>query len=251
MKTLKTFILMLGILLTSVSLFSCLDDDDAYSADGYALGIVTVKPLSESSYYLQLDDSTTLWPVDGYIPFFGLEKERRALVNFTPLADNIDGYDYAIKINRIDSILTKSIVEDLKDRNDEVYGTDPVRLATYPWSQKGAWIEDGYLNIHFISYFGGYKPHFLNLVKMDEAESPYELQFRHHAYDDPHISEGQGLVAFRLNSLPDTNGKTVKLKIHYRSFDGDKTVELDYNSDRMLPTGPKPAIQADELQVIN
>lgn len=251
MKTLKTFILMLGVLLTSASLFSCLDDDDSYSVDGYALGIVTVKPLSDSSYYLQLDDSTTLLPVDGYIPFFGLEKERRALVNFTPLGDHIEGYDYAIKINRIDSILTKSIVEDLKDQNDEVYGTDPVRLATYPWSQKGVWIEDGYLNIHFISYFGGYKPHYLNLVKMENAESPYELEFRHNAYDDPQTSEGQGLVAFRLNSLPDTNGKTVKLKIKYRSFEGDKVVELDYNSDHTVSAGKRPQIHADELQVIN
>ena len=37
-----------------------------------------------------------------------------------------DRYDKAVHINWIDSILTKPIAGDLGDKNDEVYGTDPV-----------------------------------------------------------------------------------------------------------------------------
>lgn len=249
MKTLKTLIGMVGILLFSLSFYSCLNDDNDYY-DNLSWGIVTVKPLSDTSYYLQLDDSTTLQPVGNYIPYFGLEKERRALLSFTFLNDPVEGYDHAIQVIRIDSILTKTIVDDLGEQNDEVYGNDPVQLATYPWSAEGIWIEDGYLNIHFFSYFGNTKPHLLNLVRTHDAASSYELEFRHNAYDDPKISEGQGLVAFRLNSLPDTNGQTVKLKIKYKSFEGDKVVELDYNSAKPVATSKRPSLHAEDLQTI-
>ena len=69
MKTLKSFMLLLGILLGSTAFYSCLDDDDAYSEfwRDSVQAIVTVKPLSGNSYYMQLDDSTTLFPTNSYI----------------------------------------------------------------------------------------------------------------------------------------------------------------------------------------
>ena len=41
-----------------------------------------------------------------------------------------------------------------------------------------------------------------------------------------------GLVSFKLDKLPSTEGKTVKLKIKYKSFASNdyNTVELDYKS---------------------
>lgn len=56
MKTLKTFLLVLGTVLVSSTLYSCLDDD-GYSPDKYSIGVATVKPLGNNSYYLQWDDS--------------------------------------------------------------------------------------------------------------------------------------------------------------------------------------------------
>lgn len=56
MKTLKSFMLLVGILLGSTAFYSCLDDDDAYSEfwRDSVQAIVTVKPLSDNSYYMQL-----------------------------------------------------------------------------------------------------------------------------------------------------------------------------------------------------
>ena len=47
MKTLKSFMLLVGILLGSTAFYSCLDDDDAYSEfwRDSVQAIVTVKPL--------------------------------------------------------------------------------------------------------------------------------------------------------------------------------------------------------------
>ena len=77
MKTLKSFMLLVGILLGSTVFYSCLDDDDAYSEfwRDSVQAIVTVKPLSDNSYYMQLDDSTTLFPTNSYMP----EKSVRSL----------------------------------------------------------------------------------------------------------------------------------------------------------------------------
>lgn len=242
MKTLKTLFLGIGALAATLTFNSCLDDDD-YSLDKYWVGIATVKPLSSDSYYLQLDDSTTLLPVDGRVPYFGLDKERRAMVNFTLLSDSAYGYNHAIRVNDIDSILTKSIVPSLGAKNDSIYGKDAIDLDS-----KGLWIGDGYITFQFKTYFGGMKKHYLNLVQMDETK-PYELEFRHNAYDDPKSSIGWGLVSFRLNTLPNTEGKTVKLKIKYTSYDGEKTYELDYNSSKPN-SGKAPSFTSKDFQTL-
>lgn len=54
MKTLKSFMLLVGILLGSTVFYSCLDDDDSYSEfwRDSVQAIVTVKPLSDNSYYM-------------------------------------------------------------------------------------------------------------------------------------------------------------------------------------------------------
>ena len=56
-----------------------------------------------------------------------------------------------------------------------------------------------------------------------------------------------GLVAFKLDSLPDTNGKTVKLKLKWKSFDGDKSVEFNYCSRKSTPA--KASIAAVEKRL--
>ena len=70
MKTLKNWILMLGILASATAMSSCLDDNDEWAEfwEDKVQAIVTVKPINDGSYYLQLDDSTTLLPTNNYLP---------------------------------------------------------------------------------------------------------------------------------------------------------------------------------------
>lgn len=57
-----------------------------------------------------------------------------------------------------------------------------------------------------------------------------------------------GIVAFNLSSLPDTNGKTVKLTLKWKSFDGEKTKVFDYCTRK--PTSSETSEIAVERSVI-
>ena len=209
MKTLRLFLMATGVLFTSLTFQSCLDDNDDYHY-GYMIpnALVTVKPVSDNSFFLQLDDTTTLLPANITSSPFG-NKEVRALVNFSEVNEPSEGYSKAVHINWIDSILTKQTAPDLGVDNDSVYGADPVEMIK-------DWVtiaEDGYLTLRFRTLWGDRnKAHFVNLLVNQDPANPYEVEFRHNAYGDVYGAEGDGLVAFKLDSLPDTQGKTVKLK---------------------------------------
>lgn len=225
MKTLKFFLMGMGVLIASMSLQSCLDDDDNTNwGIVYPNALVTVKPINDHSFFLQLDDSTTLLPTNMTTSPYG-DKEVRALINFTKVNMPSEGYSKAVYINWIDSIRTKQMAPDLGLLNDSIYGTDPVEMVN-------DWVtiaEDGYLTLRFRTIFGNSsKAHFVNLLVSSDPANPYEVEFRHHAYGDVHGVQRDGLVAFKLDSLPDTNGRTVKLKLKWTSFSGEKSAEFNY-----------------------
>lgn len=231
MKTLR-FLLIAGIICVTMTLQSCLDDDDDNNWDlYYPNALVTVKPVSDNSFFLQLDDSTTLLPTNMTSSPFG-NKEIRALVNYSEVDKPSEGYNKAIFINWIDSILTKPIAPNLGAENDKIYGTDPVEIIN-------DWVtiaEDGYLTLRFRTLFGdNSKTHYINLLASPDTANPYEVEFRHNANGDIYGKEVDALVAFNLNSLPDTQGKTVKLKLKWKSFSGDKTAEFNYCTRKSTP----------------
>lgn len=203
--------------ISSLSLQSCLDDDDNY-AMRFPNALVTVKTDAEQTVFLQLDDKTTLLPINMTKSPYG-EKEVRALVNYKEVDEPSDIYTQAVHINWIDSILTKPIAPDLGEENDTVYGTDPVEIVN-------DWVtiaEDGYLTLRFRTQQGDYQTkHFVNLLLSENPENPYEVEFRHNAKGDIYGRYADGLVAFKLDALPDTEGKTVKLKLKWKSFSGEK-----------------------------
>lgn len=232
MKKLRFLLMITAVLFTAMSFQSCLDDDDDnYWELRYPNALVTVKPVDGNSCYLQLDDATTLLPVNLTSSPFG-EKEVRALMNFKEVNESSGGYSKAVYVNWIDSILTKQMVPDLALANDSVYGNDPVDMIN-------DWVtiaEDGYLTLRFRTIWGNdNKAHLVNLLINPDPEKPYEVEFRHNAFDDHYGSPADGLVAFNLNSLPDTEGKTVKLKLKWNSFSGEKTAEFDYCTRKSTP----------------
>lgn len=244
MKTLKLLLMATGVLFTSLTFQSCLDDDDYNYGYLTPNALVTVKPVSDNSFFLQLDDTTTLLPVNIASSPYG-NKEVRALVSCREVNEPTEGYSKAVYVNWIDSILTKQIAPDLGVENDSVYGTDPVDMIR-------DWVtiaEDGYLTLRFRTNWGDRnKAHFVNLLASQDPVNPYEVEFRHNAYGDVYGVEGDGLVAFNLGSLPDTEGKTVKLKLKWKSPVGDKSVEFDYCTRKATPG--KSSI-GDERSVLN
>lgn len=227
MKRVKLFLMIIGIGLTTSLFYSCLDDDDGYSLGKFWIETATVVPLDGKSYYLRLDDGTTLWPAAPIGYYYEPKENQRALVNFTILSDSAGGYDHWIKVNRIDDYLTKNIAENLGVKNDSIYGKDPVGVSSI-------WIGDNYLNVYLKAYFGGVKKHFINLIPSDEEGVDYEL--RHNAYDDPSPGYLRGnLVAFKLPeaATPEDASASEKtmIVVKVKTFDGDKLYKIKFDSN--------------------
>jgi hypothetical protein len=78
--------------------------------------------------------------------------------------------------------------------------------------------------------------HHVNLIPTNNPENPYEVEFRHDAKGDVGGRMGDGIVAFKLDDLPDTEGETVKLKLIWNAFNGvTKSVEFDYKTRTATP----------------
>ncbi len=239
-----------GALLVGVaSLQSCLDDDNGYPYDLLIpKAVVTVKPTAADAFYMQLDDETTLKPVNVTASPFG-EKEVRALVNYDVVDDPASPYDQAVYINWIDSLLTKPMAPNLGEaENNAKYGDDAVDILA-DWVTI---VEDGYLTLRFGCYGNpaSTTAHFVNLVSTNNPDDPYEVEFRHNAYDDIGGQLKVGLVAFRLADLPDTEGQTVKLTLKWKSYGGDKSVTFDYcTRQTTVPGGEAIAAERSTLKM--
>ncbi|MGM9759441.1 MAG: NigD-like protein [Parabacteroides sp.] len=223
MKMLKRVSWMWGLCLLLTLMSSCLDDDD-YSLGNFSIDVASVKAPHAGAPYFRLDDGTTLWPAAGYMPV-SLKDNQRVLMNYTLLGDSAMGavgYDYYIRVNRLDTLLTKKPVDFLGAETDSVYGTDPVKIISM-------WTGNGHLTIQFEADFGGRTPHWLNLVHGSSAEDPYLLEFHQNAYDDPRLSRSSGLVCFDLSPLAFPSDP-VTLTIRVNTFDGMQDYQVTYDA---------------------
>jgi hypothetical protein len=204
--------------MSAILLTSCLNDD-GYSLDTYRISYATARPLSDKSFYFTLDNGTTLWPAAPLNIYYQPARPQRVQINYTLLGDHFQGYDYAMRINQMDTILTKAPAADMKEKNDSIYGNDAVGLSDL-------WIGDGFLNAIFkIEYSGQFK-HAINLLR---DTTSYELELRHNSFEDKSSSQRYGIVAFDLSGI-DTKGEDVELIIRIKTFDGVKEYKRKYNS---------------------
>ncbi len=221
MKTKLWMMSALVALVAAAALQSCNDDDDNRNL-AYPNALVTLKTNASGTFFLQLDDSTTVIPTNMKASPYG-KKEVRALANINMDAKEPKDHVKSGYVNWLDSILTKNMAPNLGDKNDATYGNDPVELVK-DWTTL---VEDGYLTLRFRTYFGYGKRHVLNLIPTGK---PYEVELRHNAQGDDRRVVRDGLVAFRLSSLPDTQGKEVELTVKWKSFNGDKSAKFKYRT---------------------
>lgn len=237
LKKAQTLVLAMGALLSLPLFQSCLDDGDAYDPSiMYPNAIVTVKPVTDAEngdyHYFQLDDNTKLWPLDNSSLPYG-DKEVRAFVNYTevemPAGVDTEVYSKAVQVNWRDTILTKPAVATKGTTEDDIeaYGDDGVEILK-DWTV----VEDGYFTIHFYTRWGNTNTkHEVNLVTGTNPDDPYEVVFRHNNFDDPEYYESDGIAAFRLSDLPDTQGKTVTMTLKWKNLAGEtKSVQFKYKT---------------------
>ena len=138
MKAKKLLLFLTSVILGLTT--SC-DNGDDYYYYNYASpnALVTVKHTADNVCYLQLDDSTTLFPTNLSRSPFG-QKEVRALANLVMTGNGRDGFTQQAYINWIDSIRTKDAVHAPAD--EAAYGNDAVEIVK-DWVSIA---EDGYLH---------------------------------------------------------------------------------------------------------
>ncbi len=92
--------------------------------------------------------------------------------------------------------------------------------------------------------------HFVNLVQVPNLVDNYIVRFYHNAQKDTNGRVGDGIVAFRLNNLPDTQGKTVWLTLEWNSYRGPKTVKFKYCTRKnTLTRGTNSAAMTAPVQI--
>ena len=222
MKRLFLYAFSFIIALSSLALYSC-DNDDVEHSVRYPNALVTIKTNSSTGQiYFQLDDSTTILPTNIKESTYG-KKELRALTNFKVQEGQSGHYSKTAYVNWVDTILTKNMAQSFGDKNKEKYGDDAIEIVK-DWTTV---VEDGYITLRFRTYFGNNIKHAINLVKGD---NPYEVVLYHNAFGDAKGYVSDGLVAFSLKDLPDTQGKTVDLTLKWQSFSGMKSVKFKYTT---------------------
>ena len=238
----KRLFTLMSIAAALVSFSSCNKDNGPEYYITYPNALVTAKTSAEDVFYLQLDDKTTLRPVNVSKSPFG-DKEVRALCYFDFVEGKPEHFDRDVKLHWIDSVRTKSTVMSFgdEDMDEEVYGDEAIEIYNN-------WItvlEDGYLS--FCAYWGNPNiKHSIDLVAGVDENDPYLLDLRHNNLNDNiyvGAQRGNGIIAFKLNHLPDTKGETVKLKIRYNSLmGGQRIISFDYRTGQSSGTGSAPSL---------
>lgn len=227
-----------------LALSSCAEKSGPDYTLAYPNALVTAKTSADNVFFLQLDDKTTLFPVNVSKSPFG-EKEVRALCHFDFVEGKSEHFDRNIRLNWIDSVRTKSTVMSLgdEDADEEAYGEAPIGIYNN-------WItvlEDGYLTLSFCAYWGNPSiAHSIDLVAGVDPDDPYLLDLRHNDFNDNYyfdVVRANGIIAFKLNHLPDTKGETVKLKIRFNSINGgQRIIAFDYCTGKQASNGIAPSM---------
>lgn len=86
----------------------------------------------------------------------------------------------------------------------------------------------------------------MNLVTGENPDNPYEVTFYHNADGDVNGYWGYGIVAFKLDKLPDTEGKTVDLTLKWKSYNGDRKVTFKYCTRKSSTASAKAVVSPSE-----
>lgn len=253
-------------LLPLLSTLSCSDSDRLEISDlreqtavvsglkediSWANAIVTVRKSSSGRSYFQLDERVTLEPVDWENPF---SNEVRALVAYSDLGQKSDLCTKTVSVERIDSLVTRDgAYIDMEDGlpggssvvpvynvptgftsvSEMLEASSPIDVVT----NEGVpdWMtfsEDGYLMIHFATFWGDVTKHSVNLYA--SRKHPDHLYLVHKDNGDYQSSWQESLVAFRICQLylsrKDEYRHPGSVVLHWMSFGGEKTMRLRYGT---------------------
>lgn len=224
----KYFLMVLAV----VALFatSCKREDPVVTSQATA----TAKMLDGGKFFFEVDENLAFVASNmKSFPFDPSVKEQRVAFLYaenegeTPAS--VPGYatTKSVTIYACEKTLTKD--PEVYD-SGKTYKSDFVGLyltQVFPTTM----IEDGYLSVSFaMPYLTGSIAHELTLLTNVDPADPYTVKFVHDSKGDFGPNRIAGLVCFPLKSLPDTEGKTVKLTLKWDSIvsEQEESVKFDY-----------------------
>lgn len=220
MKRFKTLLFLPISFLSAFIFAACGEEDCSDYTISRPTALVTVRPQTDGSFTLQLNDSTTLCPANMQRSPFG-SKVVRALVNYQPEV-KFGENSHSVRINWIDSIRTKMPEQTTGADDAARFGNDPIEIVK-DWVTVA---EDGFLTLRIRTRWGNGTAHYVHLVTGTNPTDPFTLELRHDARGDVAGPMGDALIAFNLNDLPRTATDSVKIKLSWTSFSGKKSAEF-------------------------
>lgn len=210
------------------ALQSC-SDDDGYSLGDFTPPLWATVRTTGNAFYLDCDVWGTLWPVNTDLGWYKPAEGQRVITVFNPLYDNYEGFDHAVKLLRLQDVLTKE-VETLTPETEEEFGNDPVLIY-----QGDISISGGYMNIFFLQNLPSQTKHRISLLRPQDDRELYgddgylHLELRYNDYDDVTERRAYGAVSYNLGSLDVTSEtKGIKLKLN-----SEKNGEVEVVFDKM------------------
>lgn len=178
------------------------------TADFYA--ILTIKKTPTDTVYLQLDDSTTIFATNMQRGFTRMQK---LFCDITITNRPVGRFNYKGEINWMEPI-EEGKLTNTPSLQDEL-GLDIVE----DWMTS---VEDGYLTVHYNTLWGlNPVQHKHYLITGSNPEDPYEVILKQDACGDKREEEGDALICFDINSLPDTGDDYKELTLKWTNSGGE------------------------------
>lgn len=219
--------LFMAICLAVMPALQSCSDDDGYSIGDFTPPLWATVRVNGNAFYLDSDVWGTMWPVNTDLGWYEAVDGQRVITVVNPLQDDFQGYDHAVKLLRLQNVLTKGI-DTLTPETEEEFGNDPVVIY-----QGDITISGGYMNIFFVQNLPSKEKHRISLIRPQTDEELYgedgyiHLELRYNDYDDVTGSHVYGAVSYNLSSLDiDSDTKGIKLKLNSKK-NGEVEVALD------------------------
>ena len=194
--------------------------DQEHSRDNAWIGFGLIhKDTAAQAFTVELDNGDILYPEENSGWYNTVANQQRVLANYTITGSKKDSLStvtrYDVKINSLRNILYKGIFAITPAKEDSI-GHDPIHV-------KDHWLKGNMLNFE-LSYLGGSKIHYINLVREPGAAStgPVILQLRHNNNSDPETIRMSAVVTFDLSSLKVAGKDSVTFKVVSKDFNGDE-----------------------------
>lgn len=171
-------------------------EDQVYTA------IVTVKQSATGRIFFQLDDDYRLFPENYTEPF---TRQCRIICGISVReGTNVCSLDWMDYLQEGTVQNTPAEIGDGVDILDD-------------WMTS---VEDGYLTLHYSTYWGQVSPHTLLLVSGENPDDPYEVRLVHLRNGDEARTQADALIYFDLASLPPTGGNGHTFTLNWKDGAG-------------------------------